>query len=127
VLLVASPFAKRGFVDHTVYTTSGVLRTMELILGLPPMSQYDAAAAPLYGAFSPTPNLTGYRRNDSKISLDEMNLQTAFGSASSARMDFSEADLTDEILLNEIVWRSIKGPSSSMPPPRRSIVVAPRR
>ena len=51
VLLVASPFTRRGAVDHTLYTTSGVLRTIELILGLPPMSQYDAAATPLYNAF----------------------------------------------------------------------------
>ncbi len=57
VLLVASPFAKRGFVDHTFYSTSGVLRTIELVLGLPPMSQYDAAATPLYNAFQPTPVL----------------------------------------------------------------------
>lgn len=127
VLLVASPFARRGFVDHTVYTTSGVLRTMELVLGLPPMSQYDAAAAPLYGAFTGTPNTTEYRRSDAKIPLDEINLPTAYGASMSARMDFSEADLTDEILLNEIVWRSIKGPSAAMPPPKRSVLVAPRR
>ena len=48
---VISPFTKRGAVDSTLYTTSGMLRTMELILGLPPMSQYDAAAAPMYNAF----------------------------------------------------------------------------
>jgi Phosphoesterase family len=58
VLLVASPFAKRGFVDHTLYTTSGVLRTIELILGIPPMSQYDAAATPLVGPFNPIPDLS---------------------------------------------------------------------
>ncbi len=51
VLLVASPWAKRGAVDSTLYTTSGVLRTIELILGLPPMSQYDAAATPMFAAF----------------------------------------------------------------------------
>ena len=52
VLLAVSPFSRRGVVDSTLYTTSGVLRTMELILGLPPMSQYDAAATPMYNAFS---------------------------------------------------------------------------
>ena len=51
VLLAISPFTRRGVVDSTLYTTSGVLRTMELILGLPPMSQYDAAATPMYNAF----------------------------------------------------------------------------
>ena len=53
--VVISPFTKRRFVDSTLYTTSGMLRTMELILGLPPMSQYDAAATPMYNAFQPTP------------------------------------------------------------------------
>ena len=62
VLLMASPFARRGAVDHTFYTTSGVLRTIELILGLPPMSQYDAAATPMYNAFSGVPNLGAFRR-----------------------------------------------------------------
>jgi hypothetical protein len=61
VLLVASAFTKRSFVDHSFYTTSGVLRTMELILGLEPMSQYDAAATPLYNAFVGTPNLAALR------------------------------------------------------------------
>src|SRR5690349_22193555 len=62
VLLVASPFAKRGFVDHSFYTTSGVLRTIELILGLPPMSYYDAAATPMFNAFTGTPNLSAFQR-----------------------------------------------------------------
>ena len=59
VLLVASAWAKRGAVDSTLYTTSGVLRTIELLLGLPPMSQYDAAATPalrgLRGEAGPDP------------------------------------------------------------------------
>src|SRR5581483_7371131 len=125
VLLVASPFARRGYVDHTFYTTSSVLRTIELILGLPPMSQYDAAATPLYAAFDPTVNLAPYRRATPGVSLEEQNLPTAFGAAASVRLDFSEADRTDEVLLNEILWRSTKGVGAPMPPPRRSIFVQP--
>ena len=63
VLLVMSPFAKRRTVDSTFYTTSGVLRTIELVLGLEPMSQYDAAATPLYNAFTTTPASGGLRRS----------------------------------------------------------------
>ncbi|HEX8677400.1 MAG TPA: beta-propeller fold lactonase family protein, partial [Segetibacter sp.] len=48
IAFVAGPFVKRNFVDHTMYSTSSMLRTMELILGLPPMSQYDAAATPMF-------------------------------------------------------------------------------
>ena len=46
---------KRGYIDHTMYSTSSMLRTMELILGIPPMSQYDAAATPMWRCFSKTP------------------------------------------------------------------------
>ncbi len=60
VLLVASPWAKRGALDSTLYTTSGVLRTIELVLGLPPMSQYDAAATPMFGAFAGKPDPAPY-------------------------------------------------------------------
>ena len=125
VLLVASPFAKRSFVDHSFYTTSGVLRTIELILGLEPMSQYDAAATPLYNAFVGTPTLTSYTRIQPRVPLDEKNVASAFGARESLAMNFDEEDLTPEVLLNEILWRSIKGPNSPMPPPRRSAFVKP--
>jgi hypothetical protein len=125
VLLVASPFAKRRFSDHTFYTTSGVLRTIELILGLAPMSQYDAAATPMYNAFVGTPDLSDYHRLQPRVSLDEKNLASAYGSAMSATMDFSIEDRAPEVLLNEIVWRSIRGAHSPMPPPRRSVFVTP--
>jgi YVTN family beta-propeller protein len=125
VLLVASPFAKRTVADHTLYTTSSVLRTIELILGLPPMSQYDAAAAPLYGAFQSTPNLASYKRVQPLVSLTEKNPPAAYGSAMSLSMDFTDADRTPEVQLNEIIWRSVKGADSPMPPPRRSVFVRP--
>jgi hypothetical protein len=125
VLLVASPFAKRSFVDHSFYTTSGVLRTIELVLGLEPMSQYDAAATPLYNAFVGTPNLTSYTRIQPRVPLDEKNVASAFGARESLAMNFDDEDLTPEVLLNEILWRSIKGPNSPMPPPRRSAFVKP--
>jgi hypothetical protein len=125
VLLVASPFAKRAAADHTFYTTSGVLRTIELILGLPPMSQYDAAATPMYNAFVGTPNLTGYRLLDAKVPAGERNLASAFGAAQSLAMDFSVEDRAPEALLNEIIWRSVRGAKSPAPPPRRSLFVSP--
>jgi hypothetical protein len=124
-MLVASPFARRSFVDHTFYTTTGVLRTIELILGLPPMSQFDAAATPLYNAFTGTPNLGLYRRSEARVPLDEKNSPTAFGAWQSAAMDFSIEDRAPEGLLNEIIWRSVKGAHSQMPPPRRSAFIRP--
>jgi YVTN family beta-propeller protein len=125
VLLVASAFSRRKAVDSTLYTTSGVLRTIELILGLPPMSQYDAAATPLYNAFQATPETVPFTHVAARVSLDEKNDWTSPGAAASLRMDFHEADLAPELELNQILWQSIHGRGSVMPPPRRTGFVKP--
>ncbi len=125
ILLAAGPFVKRGFVDHTFYTTSGVLRTIELILGLPPMSQYDAAATSMYNAFTGTPNTATFRHVEALVSLTDRNTPASFGSVQSMAMDFSAEDRAPEAQLNEILWRSIRGPHAAMPPPRRSAFVSP--
>jgi YVTN family beta-propeller protein len=127
VALVVSPYVKRGSVDSTLYTTSGMLRTMELILGLPPMSQYDAAATPMYGAFQAEPVLTGYSHRQARVPLDEMNAPEAWGAQASAAMNLEEADLAPELELNEILWKSVKGADSPMPPPKRAAFVRPLR
>ncbi len=120
VLLVASPFVKRRHVDSTLYTTSGVLRTIELILGLPPMSQYDAAATPMYAAFMPVPELSPYTARPARISLTEKNDARSPGAQASMQMNFEEADLTPELELNQILWMSVRGADSVMPAPIRS-------
>lgn len=118
--LVISPFVRRRSVDSTLYTTSGMLRTMELILGLEPMSQYDAAATPMYGAFQPAAVTTPFTALPARVPTDERNTPTAWGAQASLRMNLDEADLAPELELNEIVWRSIRGANSPMPPPRRA-------
>jgi DNA-binding beta-propeller fold protein YncE len=123
VLLVASPFVRPGVVDSTLYTTSSVLRTIELILGLPPMSQYDAAATPLFNAFSPAPDRRPYAAIRARVSLDEKNAASAPGARESARMDFSAPDRAPDLALNEIVWKAMRGAGSPMPPPRRAAFV----
>jgi hypothetical protein len=87
------------------------------------MSQYDAAATPLYNAFNGVPNLAAYQRSNPRVALDEKNLASAFGAFESLAMNFKEEDRTPEILLNEIIWRSMRGADSPMPPPRRSVFV----
>jgi DNA-binding beta-propeller fold protein YncE len=114
---VISPYVRRGVVDSTLYTTTGMMRTMELILGLEPLTQYDAAATPMYAAFQMTPVLTPFAKRDARTNLDEMNRASAPGAAASARMDFDEEDLIPENELNEILWKSVKGPLAVMPPP----------
>jgi hypothetical protein len=117
VALVASPYIKRGTVDSTLYSTSSIVRTIELLLGLPPMSQYDAAATPLYAAFGMTPDLKPYDVQPAQVDLNAKNLVTAYGAAASAKMDFSDNDRAPMHQLNEIIWKSVMGANSPMPPP----------
>ncbi len=120
VLLAISPFARRRALDSTLYTTSGVLRTIELILGLPPMSQYDAAATPMYRAFQPTPDLTPFAHVEPRVSLEDRNDWSSPGARASLRMNLREADMAPEQELNEILWQSVHGAGARMPPPRRT-------
>jgi hypothetical protein len=109
---VISPYTRTGKVDSTQYTTVSLLRTMELILGLPPMSQYDAAAVPMYNAFTNKPDFTPYDNIPPRINLEERNTQTAYGAAESDRIDFSRPDnmTAGQVdTLNRILWHSIKG------------------
>jgi YVTN family beta-propeller protein len=123
VAFVVSPYARRGAVDGTLYTTSGMLRTIELILGLPPMSQYDAAATPMHAAFQASPALTPFEHRPARVSLDEQNTAAAFGAQASMAMDFDEPDRAPDLALNEIVWRSVRGRDHAMPPPVRAAFV----
>jgi sugar lactone lactonase YvrE len=125
IALVVSPYTKRGVVDSTMYSTSGMLRTMELILGLEPMSQFDAAATPLYHAFQKTPDLGGYEHVVPDVDLKEKNKKTAWGAQLSETFDLTKEDAADDLLFNEVIWRSVKGPESPMPPPVRAAFVTP--
>jgi hypothetical protein len=125
VLLVASPWARHGAVDSTLYTTSGVLRTMELLLGLPPMSQYDAAATPLFAAFAPKPDPAPYTALPARADIHETNREDAPGAQASLLMNLDKPDLAPELELNEILWKSVRGPDAVMPPPTRAAFVRP--
>jgi YVTN family beta-propeller protein len=114
---VISPYIKRATVDSTLYTTSSMLRTMQLLLGLPPMSQYDAAATPMYKAFGTTADLTPYRHLAPQVDVNAKNTARAYGARESMEMDFSDVDRTDMFALNEIIWKSIRGKDSPMPTP----------
>jgi hypothetical protein len=119
VLLLASPWARRGAVDRTFYTTSSVVRSIGLILHLPPLSQYDAAATPLWSAFGPRPDPEPYRHVPNRWPLDELNSQ-AYRSHIPERA-FAEADAADAAVLNREIWESVR-PLERMPPPRRAIL-----
>ncbi len=115
---VISPFTHRGIVDSTMYNQTSVLRTMELIVGLRPLTHFDAAARPMFGSFSQQADVRPYAAMQPKISLTDRNTGKSPGADESARLNFSDADLVDDDELNAILWRAIKG--TEPPPPTRS-------
>ncbi len=125
VALVISPYVKRRSVDSTLYTTCSMLRTMELILGLEPLSQYDAAATPMYRCFTDKPNFTPYTCRPARWNVNEKNPASAWGWRESLAMDLSQEDRVDDLLFSEIIWRSVKGADNPMPAPVRSIFSQP--
>jgi len=122
-VFVAGPYVKRNAVIHNMYSTSGVLRTIELILGLPPMSQYDAAAMPLYECFTNKPDFTPYHVKAAQVSLQQRNMAVNESSKRSQSFNFAKEDAVPDRDLNEVVWKSIKGESSVMPAPKHSAFV----
>lgn len=128
VALAISPYTRRGIVDSTMYSTVSMIRTMELILGLEPLSQYDAAARPMFEAFTDVADPAPYICEPAQIDLEARNDASSYGAARSARMDFSEYDRIDDGELNEILWRAVKGAEAPLPPAvRRAIAFRPYR
>jgi hypothetical protein len=115
---VISPYAKHHAVDSTFYNTTSVLRTIELILGLKPMTMFDAAAPPMSNAFTSTPDLSSYENEAPRVSLDAKNPMTGSLAERSNKLDFTESDRADPRELNDILWLAIKG--TSPPAPVRS-------
>ena len=132
--LVVSPYTRRGAVDSTLYSTINIVSTIERILGLPPMNQFDAAAHTMAKAFSNRPNLAAFRSVPNEIPLDEMNapvaalrgLQKSLALAS-LRMDFSEPDNAPEDVLNRAIWHSVTGYTRPYPRIQTASCVPPLR
>lgn len=115
--LVISPYVKRGIVDSTLYSTSSFVRSIELLLGLPPMSQYDAAAMPLYASFGTEPVITPFTVIPPMIDVNAKNTKDSYGAAQSSKMNFTDVDRAPMRALNEIIWRSVKGAEAPVPVP----------
>lgn len=118
IAFVISPYTRRGSVDSTMYSTSSMLRTMELILGLQPMSQFDAAATPMFQSFQATPDLRPFTASPANVDLNERNQAQAWGG--DVKMNFAKEDAVDDLLLNEVIWRSVRGADCPMPAPVRA-------
>jgi len=120
---VASPYTKRGVTIGTQYNQTSLLRTMELILGLPPMNQMDATATPMFDCFTNNPDFTAFDSVTNRVPLDELNqspkaisdAQLRRDAYVSARLPLAMEDQCPEDLLNRILWRATKGPRTPYP------------
>ncbi|HTI89517.1 MAG TPA: beta-propeller fold lactonase family protein [Puia sp.] len=120
---MAGGMVKRHFVDHTMYSTTSVLRTMELILGLSPMSQYDAAATPMWNSFSVTADLLPFKALPANVDLTQKNVAWNEWAKKSAGLDFAREDRVPDNLFNEILWKGVKGENVPLPAPSRAAFV----
>jgi DNA-binding beta-propeller fold protein YncE len=115
--LVAGAFVRRGVVDSTPYTTCSMLRTIELILGLDPMSQFDASAAPMRASFQSEPDMSAFRSLGPGVDIEARNAKRGPLASLSSRFDFSREDLVDEQAFNRVIWAAVRGDGARMPAP----------
>ncbi len=120
---IAGGFVKRHFVDHSMYSTSGMLRTIELILGLPPMSQYDAAATPMFKSFSNQADLTPFIAKPLQTDINAKNITESAWQRKSEQFNFTKEDRVSSREFNEVIWKAIKGLDAIVPAPKRAAFV----
>ena len=119
---VAGGFVKRNFVDHTPYTTSSILRTMELILGMSPMTQYDAAATPMWRCFDSIPKPFIFNSLIPNIDFNQRNTVINEWQKKSELFNFAVEDSNNDIEFNRVLWHGIKG-NKPFPGPRRAAFI----
>jgi hypothetical protein len=120
---VISPYVKRHAIDSTPYTTASMIHTMELILGLPPMTQFDRAATPMYRSFTTAPDFAPYKNVAPLTDLFARNPADGPAAAASAKLDFSGFDRADPATMNRILWEALR-PGTRLPAPVRSAALA---
>jgi len=120
VCLVISPYVKRNSVVHTMYSTTSVLHTIELILGMPPMSQYDAAATPMYDVFTSKIDTSSYKAEPNRVDLNKKNMAMDKLSRETKSFNLTMADAAPDVAFDEVIWKAMRGVNSEMPAPRHS-------
>jgi DNA-binding beta-propeller fold protein YncE len=123
---VLSPYTRRkGAVDSTMYSTVSILRTIELILGLPPLSQHDASATPMSAAFTDAADTSPFTHRETAVPFYETNPDGAPMQAEANGWDFSKEDAAPELALNQAIWKSVRGAHTEMPAPVNAAFVRP--
>ncbi len=125
-LYVAGGFVKRKHIDHTMYSTASVLHTIEMILGLPPMSQYDAAAETLWRSFTSEVNHTPFQSHVPEMNLFDRNVAVNEWQRKSEKFNFRKEDSIPDDEFNEVLWAAIKGDGKKCPAPRHAAFVKTR-
>ncbi len=123
VALVVSPYTRRGYVDSTNYNQTSMMRTIELILGLPPMNQFDSTATPMHTCFADKPDLRPYEASRNRIPLGRLNPKLSeirdprqrYWAVRSIEQPLDEIDQADEDTLNRVLWHAVKGPDAPYP------------
>jgi YVTN family beta-propeller protein len=126
---IIGPYVKRNAAVHRMYSTSGMLRTIELILGLPPMSQYDAGATPMYECFTAQPDMTPYTLLPARYDINERNTADNGSARRSAHFNLAKEDAVPDKDMNEVIWKSVKGEDAVMPAPKRGafVLLSPKK
>ena len=117
---VVSPYTKRKTLIHDMYSTSSMLRTMELILGIKPMSQYDAAAPSMWNCFKATPDFTPFEHKEAQVDLNSKNIVDNNSAKQSALFNLVDADAAPDLEFNQVIWKTVRGEDSIMPAPRHA-------
>ena len=120
---MVSPYTRRHAVVNTQYNQTSLVRTMELILGLPPMNQLDASATPMTDCFTDTPDFTPYVVRPNQVPLDQMNPDPKHitdavlrrNAIASARLPLAQVDQCPEDQMNRILWFAAKGSAAPYP------------
>ncbi|MBA3430342.1 MAG: phosphoesterase, partial [Actinobacteria bacterium] len=120
---VVSPYTQTGEVDSTFYSSVSMLKTMEMILGLSPLTQFDAAATPMLNSFTGEPDFAPYKSVKPDQPLDEMNSKNAPMARTSSKLDLSREDIAPWHILNRAIWKGVRGGDSEMPAPRHNLSI----
>jgi hypothetical protein len=118
---IISPYTQTGKVDSTFYSTVSMLRTIEDIVGIRPLTQFDAYATPMVRSFTGHPDSTAYTAVRPPAAGNNTNSPTAPLAAQSAAQRLDTEDQINMDLFNRAIWASVKGTNSTMPAPQHSL------
>ncbi|MBV9313874.1 MAG: bifunctional YncE family protein/alkaline phosphatase family protein [Pseudonocardia sp.] len=121
---VISPYTQTGKVDSTFYSTASMLRTIELIVGLRPLTQFDAYATPMLASFTNTPNPAPFTAQKPTQNMTETNPGKNPLGVPADDEDLSHEDRINMARFNQAIWASVKG-DAPMPAPKHTVYPAP--